>query len=468
MQPEGPQVLLDGWHLSDEITEATAFLPLRPMRIFSVPEAQSGILRRQPYQDVTLPPALQEPYGRPVTAVEATHEILEDVAARGDAALMDWSSKLEGGIPRALEIGAEDLRKAYEGVPAALAASLKLAADRIRAFHQKQPCVSWIDTSAQGTLGQVMRPIDRVGIYCPGGTAPLPSTLLMTVIPAQVAGVPSIAAITPAQRETGLPSEVTLAAAHVAGLQSVYVAGGAQAIGALAFGTETVKKVDKICGPGGLFTTLAKKELFGQVGIDGLAGPTETLIIADETADAGTVAADLLAQAEHDILASAILLTPVPKTAEAVAAAMGHKMETLPRAEIVAQSMAQNGGIVVTDTLTEAFHLSNLYAPEHLCLMVQDPWSHLPKVRNAGGIFLGRDSFEVLGDYVAGPSHVMPTNGTARFSSALNVLDFVRIVSVFGLNQSALDTLGPAAARLATAEGLDAHARTVTERLDSC
>jgi len=437
------------------------------MRIFSVPEAQSGILRRQPYQAVVLPPALQAPYGRPVTAAEATREILGDVAARGDAALMDWSRKLEGGIPRSLEIGTEDLQQAYESAPAALAASMKLAADRIRAFHQKQPCVSWIDNSAQGTLGQVMRPIDRVGIYCPGGTAPLPSTLLMTVIPAQVAGVQSIAVITPAQRETGLPSATTLAAAHVAGVKSVYVSGGAQAIGALAFGTETIEKVDKICGPGGLFTTLAKKELFGQVGIDGLAGPTETLIIADATVDAEIVAADLLAQAEHDIWASAILLTPARNTAEAVAAAVGHLMETLPRAEIIAESLARGSGIVVTNSLTEAFALSNRYAPEHLCLMVEDPWSHLTQVRNAGGIFLGRDSFEVLGDYVAGPSHVMPTNGTARFSSALNVLDFVRVISVSGLNQSALDTLGPAAARFAAAEGLDAHARAVTERLDS-
>ncbi len=438
------------------------------MRIFSVPEAQTGILHRQPYQDAVLPPALQEPYGRPVTAAEATREILEDVAARGDAALWDWSSKLEGRTPKNLEISAEELQKSYESIPAALAASMKLAADRIRAFHQQQPCVSWIDNSEQGTLGQVIRPIDRVGIYCPGGTAPLPSTLLMTAIPAQVAGVQSIAAITPAQRGTGLPSEVTLAAAHVAGLKSVYVSGGAQAIAALAFGTETVRKVDKICGPGGLFTTLAKKALFGQVGIDGLAGPTETLIIADATADAETVAADLLAQAEHDIWASAILLTPARQTAEAVAAAVGHKLETLPRAEIIAESLARGSGIVVTDSLTEAFGLSNAYAPEHLCLMVENPWSCLASVRNAGGIFLGQDSFEVLGDYVAGPSHVMPTNGTARFSSALNVLDFVRIVSVFGLNQSALDTLGPSAARLAAAEGLTAHARAVTDRLDAC
>ena len=437
------------------------------MRIFSASEAQSTILYRRPYKEVLLPPEMQEPYGRPVTATEATREILQDVEARGDAALRDWGRKLDGRTPVALEISGEELQKAYENIPPALASSLKLAADRVRAFHEKQPCTSWIDNSEQGTLGQVIRPIDRVGIYCPGGTAPLPSTLLMTVIPAQVAGVPSIAVITPAQLETGLPSEVTLAAAQVAGLNSLYVSGGAQAIAALAYGTETVQRVDKICGPGGLFTTLAKKELFGQVGIDALHGPTETVIIADETADPQTVAADLLAQAEHDVLASAILLTSDEKTAKYVAAAVGHKLESLPRAELIADSMERGSGIVLTSSLMESFELANLYAPEHLCLMVQDPWSHLAKVRNAGGVFLGQDSFEVLGDYVAGPSHVMPTNGTARFSSALNVLDFVRVVSVFGLNQSALETLGPAAARLATAEGLDAHARAVMERLNT-
>ena len=437
------------------------------MRIFSASEAQSTILYRRPYKEVLLSPAMQEPYGRPVTASEAAREILQDVEARGDAALLDWGRKLDGRPPEALEISGEELQRAYENIPPALAASLKLAADRIRAFHEKQPCASWIDNSELGTLGQVIRPIDRVGIYCPGGTAPLPSTLLMTVIPAQVARVPSIALITPAQIETGLPSEVTLAAAQIAGLKSVYVSGGAQAIAALAYGTETVQRVDKICGPGGLFTTLAKKELFGQVGIDALHGPTETVIIADETADPETVAADLLAQAEHDVLASAILLTPDEKTAEYVATAVGHKLESLPRAELIVESLERGSGIVLTASLKESFELANLYAPEHLCLMVQDPWSHLAKVRNAGGVFLGQDSFEVLGDYVAGPSHVMPTNGTARFSSALNVLDFVRVVSVFGLNQSALDSLGPAAARLATAEGLDAHAHAVMERLNS-
>ena len=438
------------------------------MRILTTAEAKASLLRRQPFQELALPDALQEEldglFGRRVTADEATREILRDVRQRGDAALREWGAKLDGSAPAALVVDADRLGKAYENVSPTLAAAMQLARDRIRAFHRKQPCTSWIDNSPEGTLGQVMRPVDRVGIYCPGGTAPLPSTLLMTVIPAQVAEVPSISVITPPQQESGWPHDVILAAAHVAGLKSVYVSGGAQAIAALAYGTESIPPVDKICGPGGLFTTLAKKQLYGQVGIDGLPGPTETLILADAAADPDALAADLLAQAEHDVLASALLLTPSRAVAEAAQAAVGRRLETLPRAEIIAGSLARGSGIVVTASLDEALDLANAYAPEHLCLMLENPWSYLDRIRNAGGIFLGHDSFEVLGDYVAGPSHVMPTNGSARFSSALNVLDFVRVVSVFGLNRNILETLGPAAARLAAAEGLDGHAQAVTQR----
>lgn len=438
------------------------------MRILTPAEAQSSILRRRPFRELVLPDSLQAElqahFGKPVTAEEATRTILQDVRQRGDAALREWGEKLDGRAPATLMIEAEQLARAYERVPPTLASALQLAADRIRSFHRKQPCSSWIDNSAEGTLGQLVRPLERVGIYCPGGTAPLPSTLLMTVIPAQVAGVPSIAAIAPPQRDTGLPHDTILAVAHAVGLQSVYVSGGAQAIAALAFGTESIVPVDKICGPGGLFTTLAKQQLFGQVGIDGLPGPTETLIIADDAADPDTVAADLLAQAEHDILASAILLTPSRTLAQAVQGSVAHRLEELPRADIIAGSLARGSGIVVTATLADTFDLANAYAPEHLCLMVANPWTWLDRIRHAGGIFLGQDSFEVLGDYVAGPSHVMPTNGSARFSSALNVLDFVRIISIFGLNRNILDRLGPAAARLAEAEGLMAHAQAVTGR----
>ena len=310
-----------------------------------------------------------------------------------------------------------------------------------------------------------MRPIERVGLYIPGGTAPLPSSLLMSAIPARVAGVPHVAVITPPQRGTGLPHPLTLAAAEIARVDAVYVAGGAQAIAALAFGTETIPAVDKILGPGNLFTTLAKRQVFGLVGIDGLPGPTETEVIADESADTAQVADDLLAQAEHDVLASAILLTPYATLAEQVSAAVMAQMESLERAEIIAGSLAQGSGIVVTESLAQAFELANRYAPEHLCLLVENPWAHLGSVRNAGGVFLGERSFEVLGDYVAGPSHIMPTGGTARFASPINVLDFVKLVSVIGLNDDALRAIGPAAVALARAEGLTAHAAAVARRL---
>ncbi len=438
------------------------------MRILEKEEAQETILVRQPLAEIEPPVALlaqlEEIFGRPLSAEEATREILLDVRDRGDSALRDWGARLDHCRPADLMLEAEHLTRAYERLSPALAGALQMAAQRIRNFHEKQPQLSWLDSSPEGTLGQLVKPVDRVGIYCPGGTAPLPSTLLMTVIPAQVAGVPSISLITPPSTETGMPHEIVLAAAYVAGLERIYVSGGAQAIAALAFGTETIPSVDKICGPGGLFTTLAKKLLFGYVGIDGLPGPTETMILADADADADTIAADLLAQAEHDALASAILLTPSRPLAQAVQDAVGHRLESLSRDEIVAASLERGSGIVITASLAEAVSLANQYAPEHLCLMMSDPWSWIGQIRNAGGIFLGHDSFEVLGDYVAGPSHVMPTNGTARYSSALNVLDFVRIVSLFGLNREVADSIGPAAVRLAKAEGLDAHAQAVTAR----
>jgi histidinol dehydrogenase len=256
-----------------------------------------------------------------------------------------------------------------------------------------------------------------------------------------------------------------LVAADIAHVDAVYVAGGAQAVGALAFGTESIPAVDKICGPGNLYTTLAKRQLFGMVGIDGLPGPTETLVIADESADPELAAADLLAQAEHDVLASAILLTPSHSMAVRVQAAVLSQLETLERADTAAAALTRNSGIVVTESMKQAFELANQYAPEHLCLLVEDAWSYLGEVRNAAGVFIGERSFEVLGDYVAGPSHVMPTGGTARFASPINVFDFVKLVSVIGLNEQALQRIGPAAAILADAEGLTAHAAAVRRRL---
>ncbi|WP_298981094.1 histidinol dehydrogenase [Caldilinea sp.] len=439
------------------------------MQIFDVESARRTILRRTAWDEVSVPPAvlerIEQLFGERIGPEEAVRRILADVRARGATAVLEWSQRLDGAAPAALQVPPEAIRAAYDAVAPEVVEALRLAAARVEAFHRRQPTPSWIHNDAEGTLGQLVRPIERVGVYIPGGTAPLPSSLMMTVVPARVAGVPFVAAISPPQRATGLPHPAILVAADIAGVDAVYTAGGAQAIGALAFGADPIARVDKIFGPGSLFTTLAKRQVFGIVGIDGLPGPTETLVIADESADPQLAAADLLAQAEHDVLASAILLTPSRALAEAVQAAVHAQMETLERSEIIAGSLARNSGIVVTESLAQAFELANAYAPEHLCLLVHDPWQYLGQVRNAGGVFLGERSFEVLGDYVAGPSHVMPTGGTARYASPVNVLDFVKIVSVVGLNEQALQAIGPAAQTLACAEGLTAHAAAVQRRL---
>jgi histidinol dehydrogenase len=438
------------------------------VRIFDVTAAQKSILRRAAWDEVAVPESVlarnEAMFGERIGPDEAVRRILRAVRDEGDAGLQRWTRTLDG-VDAPLTVDATAIRAAYDQVAPEVVDALRLAAKRIEAFHRRQPATSWIHNDGDGVVGQLIRPIERVGVYIPGGTAPLPSSLLMTAVPARVAGVPQLVVITPPQRDTGLPHPTTLVAADIAGVDAVYVAGGAQAIGALAFGTETIPAVDKICGPGNLFVTLAKRQVYGLVGIDGLPGPTETVVIADEGADPQLAAADLLAQAEHDVLACAILLTPSRTQAEAVQAAVLAQLETLDREELAGGSLARGSGIVVTESLPQAFELANAYAPEHLCLLVDEPWNWLGQVRNAGGIFLGERSFEVLGDYVAGPSHVMPTGGTARFASPINVMDFVKIVSVIGLNEQALQAIGPAAEVLARAEGLTAHAAAVARRL---
>jgi histidinol dehydrogenase len=443
---------------------------LRPfeMRILDVDAARNSILRRSAWDEIEVPDSMLDRneaiFGERITPDEAVRRILRDVRERGDAAVREWTQKIDR-VETPLVVTREQVQAAYEQVAPEIVDALRLAAKRIEAYHRRQPAISWIHNDEEGVVGQLVRPIERVGIYIPGGTAPLPSSLLMTAVPARVAGVGYLAVISPPQRDTGLPHATTLVAADIAQVDAIFVAGGAQAIAALAFGTESIPAVDKICGPGNLFTTLAKRQLFGMVGIDGLPGPTETLVIADESANPEFAAADLLAQAEHDVLASAILLTPSQGMAERVQAAVMAQLETLERAETAAVALTRNSGIVVTESLSQAFELANQYAPEHLCLLVEDAWSYLGQVRNAAGVFLGERSFEVLGDYVAGPSHVMPTGGTARFASPINVFDFVKLVSVVGLNEQALQAIGPAAATLAKAEGLTAHAAAVTRRL---
>ena len=439
------------------------------INILDAPTAQQTILRRLAWDELNIPDPildrLEELFGQRISPDEAVRRILADVRQKGDAAILDYTQRIDGVELPGLVVSKAQIQAAYDQVEPQVVDAIRLSAQRIEAFHRRQPSLSWIHNDADGTLGQLVRPIGRVGVYIPGGSAPLFSSLLMTAIPARVAGVPHISVISPPQRDTGLPFAATLVAADIVGVDAVYVAGGAQAVAALAFGTESIQRVDKICGPGNLFTTLAKRQLYGLVGIDGLPGPTETVVIADDSADPALAAADLLAQAEHDVLACAILLTPSSAMAQKVQAAVLHQLEELGRSDTIAGALQNGSGIVVTESLSQAVALANDYAPEHLCLLVQNPWEHLSAIQNAGGVFLGERSFEVLGDYVAGPSHVMPTGGTARFNSPINVNDFVKIISIIGLNENALAQIGGAAETMAHAEGLSAHAAAVSRRL---
>lgn len=441
-----------------------------PLRVYSVEEARRTVLRRRPLDEMELPPAVAERlariFGAGVGPAEAVARILASVREQGDAAVRDWTRRIDGVELDSLLVPPEAVEAAYAGLGHDLREALEAAARRIEAFHRRQPIHSWLDAQPAGTLGQLVRPIARVGLYVPGGNACYPSSLLMAAIPARVAGVETLVVATPPGRETGLPAPGILAAARIAGVDRIYRIGGAQAIAALAYGTETVEPVDKICGPGNLFVTLAKRAVMGTVGIDGLPGPTETVVVADELADPRLVAADLLAQAEHDLLATALLLTPSPALAERAAAEVARQVAALPRGEATAEALRRRGGAVVTGSLEEAIELANAYAPEHLCLSVADPWAWLGRVRNAGGVFLGEASCETLGDYVAGPSHVMPTGGTARFASPLSVADFVKITSVIALGAGEASGLAPIAARLARFEGLDAHAAAAEARSD--
>ena len=346
------------------------------LKTYTVTEAQCTLLNRVK-TETSLPESLRASlrriFGREVTPAEAVAEILADVRSRGDAALRDWTLRIDGVTLDRMKIDRAEITAAANRLPHDLIDSLTFAADRIRRFHQHQPLPSWTTTEMGGMLGQKMTPLTRVGVYVPGGTAPLPSTLLMCAIPAQVAGVKDVIVVTPPGRTTGTVSDVILAAAHIAGIDTIYTLGGAQAIAALAYGTESIPRVDKIVGPGNLFVTLAKQQVFGLVGLDGLAGPTETVVIADESADAAWVAADLIAQAEHDVLASAILFTPSSSLAEKVQVEVARQLEDRSRSSIIATSMQGQGGIVITRDLDEAVRLADEYAPEHMCLAVENP-----------------------------------------------------------------------------------------------
>jgi histidinol dehydrogenase len=437
--------------------------------IADVAEARRVLTRRRGFEEPELSPKMQEGirrvFGADLSADEVVSRIVSDVRDEGDAAVHRYTAAFQGEAPAQLEVPRTAWKRALESLDSDLQDALRLAAEQIAAFHRKQLRTSWLDYSDEGALGHVLRPLDRVGVYTPGGTAVYPSSLLMTAVPARVAGVQEIVVCSPAGADGEVP-QLTLAAAEVANVDRVFRVGGAQAIAAMAYGTETIPHVDKIFGPGNIFVVLAKQRVYGIVDIDQLPGPTETLLVADESADPELVAADMLAQAEHDPMASAILVTTSSALADAVLEELPRQLETLERADIAGQSLATNGLVVLVPDIETAMDLANAYAPEHLCLLLRNPWSAVPLVRHAGGIFVGEESPEALGDYTAGPSHVMPTGGTARFSSPIHVGEFTKVISVMNANERALRRLGPATARLARAEGLTAHARAIERRLE--
>lgn len=430
-------------------------------------KARSTLLKRLPLESQEIPSGLRQRikdvFAKELSPQQVVEYIVDEVRSRGDDALFDYTKRLDGVKLSSLEVKEEEIVLSYVKVSQELISALNLAAQRIRAFHLNYKRQSWIDFS-EGGLGQRVRPLDKVGFYIPGGTACYPSTLLMTAIPAKVAGVREVILTTPTQ-EGGTIPPATLVAADIAKVDRIFGIGGAQAIAALAFGTQSLPKVDKICGPGNIFVQLAKKMVYGMVDIDGIYGPTETIILADETANPAICAADLLAQAEHDPLASAILITNSLELAARVNQEIEHQLTKLERREIATTSLENKGGIIVVSNMEQAVELTNDYAPEHLCLMLQDAWSYLDKLENAGGIFIGENSPEVIGDYIAGPSHVMPTGGTARFSSALTIDDFLKITSIVSMDSKTFKEVAPAAATIARVEGLSGHARAVEIRL---
>ncbi len=442
--------------------------------IYDLTTAQQRLLRRTPLDQQEIPGEIldniQRLFGERLTPHQAVQRILQDIRHNGDEAVRRWTERLDGVRLQDIRLPDHAIQEAFHSLPEKTLHALSEAARRIEEFHRRQPLHSWLMQGKEGTLGQLIRPIERVGVYVPGGSAPLPSTVLMTAIPARVAGVTEIAIATPPSRSgKGIPA-IILAAAAIAGVNEVYMVGGAQAIAALAYGTESIPRVDKIVGPGNLFVTLAKQQVYGTVGIDGLAGPTETMIIADQTANVEWLAADLLAQAEHDPLASAILLTPSLKIAQAVQHQVALQMEgsesfpALSRQQILSISLKHNSGIVLTDDLAQAIEVANQFAPEHLALAVANPWQWIERIRSAGAVFVGEHSYEVLGDYVAGPSHVLPTGGSARFASSLNCLDFVRVIGLVALDAETSRKLSPVAAGIAYHEGLDGHAHAALRR----
>ncbi len=399
----------------------------------------------------------------------AVAEILDAVRKRGDAAVVEYTQRfdrMQAADMAALELSQARLQQALKSLPLRLETALKAAAERVRSYHEKQVQQSWTYTEADGTvLGQQVTALDRVGLYVPGGKAAYPSSVLMNAIPAKVAGVKELIMVVPTP--DGVQNDLVLAAAAVAGVDRVFTIGGAQAVAALAYGTETVPQVDKIVGPGNAYVAEAKRRVFGIVGIDMIAGPSEILVICDGKTDPDWIAMDLFSQAEHDELAQSILISPDAAFLDAVQASIDKLLPSMPRQEVIRTSIVNRGGLILCKDLDQAAEISNFIAPEHLELSVADPEAMLPKIRHAGAIFMGRNTCEALGDYCAGPNHVLPTSRTARFSSPLGVYDFQKRSSLIHVSAQGAKALGEIASALAYGEGLQAHARSAEYRMES-
>ena len=447
-----------------EAVPATSRIIVKTVKGFD--KARELLTRENYWESLTAPPRLtaqiKQVFGEELSVQGVVDRIIGDVRRKGDKALLDYTEKLDGVRLDSLEVDGREVAAAYDVTDKELISALEYAARRIRDFHvacgHKAGLIP-IDKH----LKQQILPLQRVGLYVPGGTAAYPSTVLMMAIPAKVAGVEEVVMVSPPAKDGSIPAP-TLAAAKIAGVNHIFKAGGAQAIAALAFGTQSIPRVDKICGPGNVFVTLAKKMVYGTVALDGLEGPSEIMILADGEADPVLCAADLLAQAEHDPLASVVLITTSADLADQVDKEIEIELAKL-KQRSTAGTAIKGGMLVLVDDMVQAVELINLFAPEHLSIMASDASTLIPKIHNAGCIFIGEHSPVVLGDYVAGPSHVLPTGGSARFSSPLGVMDFLKVTNIIALDEPAMRELSQAAAVIAKAEGLDAHAQAVERRL---
>ncbi len=435
-----------------------------------LPAARAAILASRAAGEAPLPAPvrarIRDVFGEDLSAEQVVARVVADVRAEGDAAVRRYGEAFDGVKVESARVDEAEIQAAVAEAPPGLARALEVSARQVAAFHERARRQSWLEFRGEGALGQLIQPLDRVGVYAPGGRAAYPSSVIMAVVPARVAGVREVVVATP-PRIDGTVTPSILLAARIAGADAVYRVGGAQAIAALAYGTAQIPRVDKVVGPGNIFVVLAKRAVYGAVGTDGLPGPTETVVVADDSAEPRLLAADLLAQAEHDPLAQSLLLCTSRPWAERVLAELEVLLAAAPRREVAGESFATRGAAVVVATVQEALAFANEYAPEHLCLCVREPWQYVGLVRNAGGVFVGERSVEALGDYTAGPSHIMPTSGAARFASPVGIDDFVKVTSVFAFGPDDLATLGPPAIALAQAEGLEAHAQAIRLRLES-